>query len=88
MDNGQLIGIGGVIVGAAIGIAGWLRNVKGDTTAQARWQGGIDYQLGDISKKLGKLDALDGLPAQMKGVDTRLCALESKFDRHLDEHRG
>ena len=80
MSNSEMIsyivGIGGLM----LAFLGWMRNSKGDSSSTARWMGTIDQMLKEMSKKLDKLDALDGVPS-------RLEALERKFDQHLEEHR-
>ncbi len=83
MSNMEWIGYAVGIAGVLVGLAGWLRNNRGDTAEQARWMGGIDYQLKDISRKL---DDLNGIPGRMKAVEDRLKDIERKLEKHIDEH--
>lgn len=76
---GYLVGA----VGALVGLAGWLRNSRGDTAEQARWMGRIDEKLEKIERSL---TGLDGIPGRVKAVEDRLKDMERKLERHMEEH--
>jgi len=67
--------IGGV--GLLAGLAGWLRNHKGDTATQAVWMGTVNAKLDYIVGELAKLnDIRERVAVLERDVKTAFCRID------------
>jgi len=79
MEANQLWGYIVGAIGLLVGVAGWLRNAKGDTSAQAQWQGAVGAKLDHITLELSR----------MSDVRERVALVESSaksLHHRMDEH--
>jgi hypothetical protein len=70
--------IGGI--GLLVGIAGWLRNHRGDAASQAVWMGTVNAKLDHISIELAKLN---GVGERMALIEASNKALHQRINDHL-----
>lgn len=56
MSGGELWGYIIGALGALIGLGGWMRNARGETSTQAAWMGTVNAKLDQIAIELSKLN--------------------------------
>ena len=75
-------------VGAAGIILTIVDRVKGGASSNARWQGGVDEKLAQISNMVAdQKSVVTVLPERMNRMEYELNGLKEKVEKHICDHQ-